>query len=120
MFRSGTLSTIIGAKVYKLKTITEVVDLIVHMRQSRDGLVETPEQLNYILKFLNQYDNLSLIDNDEENNTNVNSNRDRDGSIVDSYNNNNSNSDIVEESLTIVHMIFFILSLLLIFIIFKC
>ncbi len=62
--RSGTLSTIIGSKVHNLKTVTEVVDLIVRMRRSRDGLVETPEQLNYILQLLHKYQNLSLVDGD--------------------------------------------------------
>ncbi len=60
--RSGTLSTIIGSKVQNTRTITEVVDLIVRMRRSRDGLVETPEQLNYILQLLHKYQNLSLVD----------------------------------------------------------
>jgi hypothetical protein len=60
--RSGTLAAIVGAKVYKLRTIGEVVDLIVQMRRSRDGLVETPQQLNYILTFLNRFIGLSLVD----------------------------------------------------------
>jgi protein-tyrosine phosphatase len=62
--RSGTLAAIVGAKVYKLKTISEVVDLIVRMRRSRDGLVETPQQLNYLLTLLNRYADLSLEDGD--------------------------------------------------------
>jgi hypothetical protein len=62
--RSGTLAAIVGAKVFKLQTISEVVDLIVRMRRSRDGLVETPQQLNYILTLLNRYTGLSLEDDD--------------------------------------------------------
>lgn len=59
------MAAIVGAKVYKLKTISEVVDLIVRMRRSRDGLVETPQQLNYILTLLNRYADLSLEDDDQ-------------------------------------------------------
>ena len=33
--------------------IDDVVDIIVNMRKSRDGLVETPRQLRFILDLLN-------------------------------------------------------------------
>lgn len=34
---------------------SELVDIIVRMRQHRDGLVETPEQFSYIYKLLQKY-----------------------------------------------------------------
>ena len=50
--RSGTLITIIVGFLEKSKTVTEIVDIIVGLRRSRDGLVEIPKQLRFIVRAL--------------------------------------------------------------------
>lgn len=51
--RSGTFSAILASKMKSVKTVDELVNLIVGMRENRDGLVESPEQFQYIVNMLN-------------------------------------------------------------------
>ncbi len=50
--RSGTLSSIVLGKIKRVATHKDLVDLIVEMRESRDGLLETPEQYRYVARML--------------------------------------------------------------------
>lgn len=50
--RSGTMIAIIAAMVAKAESVGDVVDLIVSLRRSRDGLVETPQQFSLIVRLL--------------------------------------------------------------------
>ena len=46
--RSGTFASLVIAKRLKLRTLSSLVDALVDARRSRDGLVETPRQFNYL------------------------------------------------------------------------
>ena len=50
--RSGTFITIIVGVLEKITTVSELVDIIVRLRRSRDGLVEIPKQLRFIVRAL--------------------------------------------------------------------
>ena len=50
--RSGTFSAIILGEMLKVKSHAELVDVIVGMRENRDGMVETPEQLRFASRVL--------------------------------------------------------------------
>ena len=50
--RSGTFSAIILGEMLKVKSHTELVDVIVGMRENRDGMVETPAQLRFAARVL--------------------------------------------------------------------
>jgi hypothetical protein len=50
--RTGTFSAITLGEVKGANTMSQFVDLIVNMREHRDGLVETPEQFRFINKAL--------------------------------------------------------------------
>ncbi len=50
--RSGTLSALLVSKLERVKTMDELVNVIVSMRENRDGLVETPEQFEFIVNML--------------------------------------------------------------------
>jgi Protein-tyrosine phosphatase len=45
--RTGTFSAIVLGKLLSIKTLTQLVDIIVGMRENRDGLVETPAQFKF-------------------------------------------------------------------------
>lgn len=45
--RTGTFSAIVVGKLLSIKTLQELVDVIVSMRENRDGLVETPTQFRF-------------------------------------------------------------------------
>ena len=45
--RTGTFSAIILGKLLSVRTHSELVDVIVSMREHRDGLVETPAQFRF-------------------------------------------------------------------------
>lgn len=45
--RTGTFSSIVVGKLLSIKTLSELVDVIVSMRENRDGLVETPAQFRF-------------------------------------------------------------------------
>ena len=45
--RTGTFSAIVLGKLLKVKTHSQFVDVIVGMRENRDGLVETPAQFKF-------------------------------------------------------------------------
>jgi hypothetical protein len=45
--RTGTFSSIVVGKLLSIKTLPELVDVIVSMRENRDGLVETPAQFRF-------------------------------------------------------------------------
>ena len=45
--RTGTFSAIVVGKLLSIKTLSEFVDVIVSMRENRDGLVETPAQFRF-------------------------------------------------------------------------
>ena len=51
--RTGTFSAIVIGKLLKIKTLSELVDIIVGMRENRDGLVETPAQFRFAAHALN-------------------------------------------------------------------
>ena len=50
--RSGTLSALLVSKLVRISTVDELVNIIVSMREYRDGLVETPEQFEFIVDML--------------------------------------------------------------------
>lgn len=50
--RSGTYSAFLAAKWEGVTSLDELVRIVVGMRESRDGLVETPEQFEYITNLL--------------------------------------------------------------------
>jgi hypothetical protein len=50
--RTGTLSAMVAAKLRGVRSVAELVDVIVQMRESRDGLVETPEQFAFLTRML--------------------------------------------------------------------
>ena len=50
--RTGTFSAIILGEMLKVKSHAELVDVIVGMRENRDGMVETPEQLRFAARVL--------------------------------------------------------------------
>jgi hypothetical protein len=45
--RTGTFSAVVLGELKKVSTHSELVDIIVGMRENRDGLVETPAQFRY-------------------------------------------------------------------------
>lgn len=45
--RTGTFSAIVLGKLLSVKTHSQFVDVIVGMRENRDGLVETPAQFKF-------------------------------------------------------------------------
>lgn len=45
--RTGTFSAVILGKLLSIKTLSQLVDVIVGMRENRDGLVETPAQFKF-------------------------------------------------------------------------
>ena len=45
--RTGTFSAIVIGKLLSIKTLPQLVDIIVGMRENRDGLVETPAQFRF-------------------------------------------------------------------------
>jgi len=51
--RSGTLAALIVGILHQYTTVSELVDSIVRMRESRDGLVELPSQFKYVQELLN-------------------------------------------------------------------
>lgn len=51
--RTGTFSAIALGKLFNIKTLSELVDIIVGMRENRDGLVETPSQFRFAAHALN-------------------------------------------------------------------
>ena len=51
-FRSGTYAAIVLGKLRKVASVSELVALIVGMREHRDGLVELPSQLRYVCRLL--------------------------------------------------------------------
>ena len=51
--RTGTFSAIVIGKLLNIKTLPELVDVIVGMRENRDGLVETPAQFRFAAHTLN-------------------------------------------------------------------
>ena len=57
--RSGTLISVIVGYFEKIKTVSELVDIIVGLRRSRDGLVEIPKQLRFIVRTLGLGDTAS-------------------------------------------------------------
>lgn len=50
--RSGTFSALLASKLEKTNTIDELVNIIVNMRECRDGLIETPEQFEFLVEML--------------------------------------------------------------------
>ena len=50
--RSGTFIAMVAAILEGSKTVSDVVDIIVRLRRSRDGLVELPQQLRFIVRTL--------------------------------------------------------------------
>ena len=46
--RSGTFGAIVVGKINNVKTISQLIDHIVEIREHRDGLVELPSQLRYV------------------------------------------------------------------------
>lgn len=50
--RTGTFSAIVVGKLLSIKTLPELVDVIVSMRENRDGLVETPAQFRFAARAL--------------------------------------------------------------------
>jgi hypothetical protein len=50
--RTGTFSAIILGKLLSIKTLPQLVDIIVSMRENRDGLVETPAQFKFAASVL--------------------------------------------------------------------
>jgi hypothetical protein len=53
LIRSGTYAAIVLGKFKSVKNISTLVDIIVGMREHRDGLVELPSQLRYVSRLLN-------------------------------------------------------------------
>lgn len=51
--RSGTLIAMIIAHLHNITSLRPLVDQIVQMRSSRDGLVELPSQIRYIARIMN-------------------------------------------------------------------
>jgi len=50
--RSGTFAALVLGLLHEFRTVTELVDSVVHMRESRDGLMELPTQLKYVQELL--------------------------------------------------------------------
>jgi hypothetical protein len=50
--RSGTFAAIVLGEVSKAKSHADLVDIVVAMRERRDGLIETPEQLRFAARVL--------------------------------------------------------------------
>ena len=50
--RSGTFSAIVLGELGKARSHEELVDIVVAMREHRDGLIETPEQLRFAARVL--------------------------------------------------------------------
>lgn len=46
--RSGSFILLIAAVIERVESISQMVDVLVRMRRSRDGLVETPKQFRYV------------------------------------------------------------------------
>ena len=51
--RTGTFAAIILGKLMSVRTHTDLIDIIVSMREHRDGLVETPAQFRFAASALN-------------------------------------------------------------------
>lgn len=54
--RSGTLSALLIGRMQQITTFAQLVDIIVQLRENRDGMLETPQQFRYIAKLLNLSD----------------------------------------------------------------
>jgi protein tyrosine phosphatase len=65
--RSGTLSALVMGKYHQIRSHNELVDLIVSMRENRDGLVEIPSQYLFVsqLLFLPSLSLFPQIENDD-------------------------------------------------------
>ena len=50
--RTGTFSALIISELKHIKTNSELVDIIVQLREKRDGMVETPDQFHFISEML--------------------------------------------------------------------
>lgn len=50
--RSGTLSALILGRLKRVTTHSQLVDIVVSMRERRDGLLETPQQFRFVSKLL--------------------------------------------------------------------
>jgi len=50
--RTGTFAAIVLGSLLKTKTVSDLVDIIVDIRENRDSMVETPEQFRFINKAL--------------------------------------------------------------------
>lgn len=50
--RSGTFASIVLGKLNQIRMMSELVDIIVGMREHRDGLVELPSQLRFVSQLL--------------------------------------------------------------------
>lgn len=50
--RSGTLSALILGRLHRVTTHTQLADIIVGMRERRDGMLETPQQFRFVAKLL--------------------------------------------------------------------
>lgn len=50
--RSGTMAALIVGRLEGISSHSELVDAIVLMRESRDGLVETPKHFRFVAKLL--------------------------------------------------------------------
>ena len=52
MSRTGTFAAIVAGLARDIVTHSQLVDVIVAMRESRDGILETPHQMQYVLRSL--------------------------------------------------------------------
>jgi len=50
--RSGTFAALVQGRLKNVTTHAQLVDIIVSMRENRDGLVETPEQYRFVSRLL--------------------------------------------------------------------
>ena len=50
--RTGTFAAVVIGSLTKVKTVSELVDIIVKIRENRDSMVETPEQFRFINRVL--------------------------------------------------------------------
>lgn len=66
--RSGTFAALVFGKLYSVASVSHLVDIIVAMRENRDGLLETPKQLHFVLLLLGLLpdSNLSVVQKDSE------------------------------------------------------
>ena len=54
--RSGTFIALVMGMLESIKSHSELVDIVVQMRENRDGLLETPQQFRFAALFLNLND----------------------------------------------------------------